>query len=328
MSSADGATTAAPRQEKPRIGVSSCLLGEKVRYDGGHRADRWLTDVLGPHVEFVPVCPEVGCGLPAPREAMRLTGDPVDPRLVTIWMGIDHTARMERFCRRALVELQRANLCGFVFKANSPSCGMERVKVYGQGSAPARSGVGIFARALMQRLPLLPVEEEGRLQDARIRENFLERVFVMHRWRGLLARGRSRRRLAEFHADHKLVLMAHGAAPLGEMGRLVTQVKDLSLPETFRRYLERLMRALRQTATVKRHTHVLWHVFSHFERDLTPDERQELIEVIDSYRRERVPLSVPITLVNHFVQKFRCPYLARQAYLNPHPLDLKLRNHV
>lgn len=321
-------SAAAPRPETLRLGISSCLLGQKVRYDGGHKADRWLTDVLGQYVEFVPVCPEMGCGLPAPREAMRLAGDPQDPRLVTVKTGIDHTARMAEFARRTLLELERADLSGYVLKANSPSCGMERVKVHGQSGAPSRHGIGIFARALMARLPHLPVEEEGRLQDARIREDFIERIFVMQRWRGLLARNRSRGGLVEFHADHKLLLMAHGAAPLGEMGRLVAAVKDLPLPEAFRRYLELLMRALEQAATVKKNANVLMHALGYFKKDLSRDEKHELLEVIDSYRGEHVPLIVPITLINHFVRKFGCAYLARQVYLNPHPIDLKLRNHA
>lgn len=313
----------------PRLGVSRCLMGDSVRYDGGHKLDRFLRDGLGKHVEYVPVCPEVECGLGIPREAMRLVGDPEAPRLLTIKSKIDLTERMRTFAAARVEALEAEGLCGFVFKSGSPSSGMERVKVYPEAGGMAQlKGVGLFAAAFMARFPLLPVEEEGRLNDAGLRENFIERIFVMHRWRQLQAQGLGLGRLVDFHTRLKLLAMAHSPKHYTELGRLVAQGKALPLAELSARYLALLMECLRLKATVKKNVNVLAHVMGYFKRQLTADEKRELLEVLDGYSRELLPLIVPVTLLNHYVRKFGQAYLTEQWYLHPHPAELKLRNHA
>jgi len=313
---------------KIRLGVSACLLGRQVRYDGGHKHDRFLTDTLGKFVEFVPVCPEVECGLTVPREAMRLAGDPAAPRLVTGRTGVDHTERLLTWARRRVVELEAENLCGFIFKSDSPSSGMERVRVYNDQGMPAKTGVGLFARAFMEHFPLLPVEEEGRLHDPKLRENFIEAIFTLQRWRDTLSRGRTARNLVDFHSRHKLLLLSHSSKLLREMGKLAARQRELAPQDLFARYQELLLTALRFKTTLKKNADVLYHLLGYFKKDLTGDEKQEVLEIIDHYRQGHYPLIVPVTLINHFVRKYRQPYLQSQYYLNPHPLELQLRNHA
>jgi uncharacterized protein YbgA (DUF1722 family)/uncharacterized protein YbbK (DUF523 family) len=313
---------------KPRLGVSTCLLGENVRYNGGHARDRFLTDTFGEFVEWVPVCPEVECGLPVPREAMRLVGDPDSPRLVTIDTRADHTRRMKTWARKRVRELESEDLAGFIFKSRSPSSGMERVKVYDEKGVPRKVGVGLWARAFMDHFPLLPVEEEGRLHDPALRENFIERVFCLKRYRDATGSRRSRGALVGFHAAHKLELMAHSPQILKEMGQLVAHAKGMSPTGLFGRYEELLMAALALKATPGKNANVLQHALGYFKKDLARDEKAEALEVIDQYRAGYTPLVVPVTLIGHFVRKYEEPYLASQTYFNPHPVELRLRNHA
>jgi uncharacterized protein YbgA (DUF1722 family)/uncharacterized protein YbbK (DUF523 family) len=316
--------------DKIRLGISACLLGEPVRFDGGHQWDHFITDTLGRYVDFVPVCPEAECGLGVPREAMRLVGDPVAPRLMTIRTKVDLTDRMVTWARKRVEELAQEDLCGFIFKSKSPSSGMERVRVYpkaGQGS-PVTRGVGMFARIFMERFPLLPTEEEGRLHDPILRENFIERIFVFQRWRKLLAAKPARGDLVAFHTRHKLLILAHSTNHYRELGRLVARAKEIPAQELYELYQSRLMEALRLKTTPKKNTNVLQHLMGYFKKDLTPDEKQELLEVIGNYYQGYVPLVVPITLINHYVRKYHQPYLKDQFYLHPHPVELQLRNHV
>jgi uncharacterized protein YbgA (DUF1722 family)/uncharacterized protein YbbK (DUF523 family) len=313
---------------KIKLGISFCLLGEKVRYDGGHKWDRFLTDTLGKFVEFVPVCPEVECGLGVPREAMRLEGDRQAPRLVTSRTRVDHTERMQAWARRRVVELEQEGLSGFIFKSGSPSSGLERVKVYDAQGVSAKTGVGLFARAFLEHFPLLPVEDEGRLHDPRRRENFIEAIFVLKRWREVRGEKPSRGQLVDFHTRHKLLLLSHSPPHYREMGRLVAQPLELPLPDLYARYQTLLLLALGRKTTVKKNVNVLQHLLGFFKQQLSPDEKQELLEVIENYRQEYVPLIVPVTLVNHYVRKYDQAYLKSQYYLNPHPLELKLRNHA
>ncbi len=315
-------------EEKIKLGVSACLLGQRVRYDGGHKHDRFITDTLGQYVEFCPVCPEVETGLPVPREAMRLVGDPENPRLTTIQTKVDLTDRMQGWAAKRVVELEKEKLCGFIFKSKSPSSGMERVKVYSDRGMPAQTGVGIFARAFMNHFPLIPVEEEGRLHDPKLRENFIESVFVMKRWRETIENNRKIGGLVDFHTRHKLLIMSHSPGHYREMGKLVAEGKKVSIDELFSRYEKLLLEALRLKTTAKKNIDVLQHILGYFKKRLSADEKQEVLEIVEEYREGNVPLIVPITLMNHFVRKYREPYLADQVYLNPHPLDLKLRNHV
>jgi uncharacterized protein YbgA (DUF1722 family)/uncharacterized protein YbbK (DUF523 family) len=315
-------------EDRIKLGISSCLLGRNVRYDGGHKHDRYLTDVLGKFVDWVPVCPEVECGLPVPREAMHLLGDPESPRLVTIRTGIDHTDRMLDWMEGKLPELEKEELCGFVFKSRSPSSGMKAVKVYNPPAAPVKKGIGIFARAFMERFPLMPVEEEGRLHDARLRENFIERFFVFRRWRDFLKTDGTIRGLVSFHTDHKLLIMAHSQKALKTLGKSVAAPGHTDPEELFQNYLEVLMDGLLLHATARKNTNVLQHIMGYFKKQLSPDEKQELLEVIHHYHEGMIPLIVPIVLLKHYVRKYREPYLNRQHYLHPHPIELMLRNHV
>lgn len=309
------------------IGVSSCLLGEKVRYDGGHKHDRYITGTLGRFFRFVPVCPEVGCGLPVPREAMRLEGDPAFPRLMTNRTGIDLTERMLDFCRKKVVELEHEDLCGFIFKKDSPSSGLFRVKVYGSG-VPTRTGRGLFADALVKHFPLLPVEEEGRLSDMNLRENFIERVFAFRCWKDFLLGPRSMGDLVAFHSARKLQIMAHSPEIYREMGKLVADGKGMERELLFSRYQELFLRALSLHATVKKNTNVLLHIMGYFKKNLTPSEKEELLLIIGHYHDQLVPLIVPVTLLKHYVNKYGQDYLKAQSFLSPHPMELMLRNHV
>jgi uncharacterized protein YbgA (DUF1722 family)/uncharacterized protein YbbK (DUF523 family) len=309
------------------VGVSACLLGEQVRYDGGHKHDHYITDTLGRFFHFVPVCPEVGCGLPVPREAMRLEGDPAAPRLVTNRTGVDLSDRMHEYCQKTVKDLEKQDLCGFIFKKDSPSSGLFRVKVY-NGGMPAKIGRGLFADAMVRHFPLLPVEEEGRLYDMNLRENFIERIFAFREWKDFLLGDKGLGNLVEFHSRRKLQIMAHSPEMYREMGRLVAEGKPLVPAELLDRYQELLMRALSLQATVKKNSNVLSHIMGYFKRQLSKEEKAELLEVLASYHDGLVPLIVPVTLLKHFVRKCGQGYLQKQTYLSPHPMEMMLRNHV
>ncbi len=311
-----------------KIGVSTCLLGEKVRYDGGHKHNRYITQTLGQFFEFVPVCPESECGLGIPREAMRLVGSVSQPRLVTNKTGIDHTDKMMSWAEGRLDQLEQEDLCGFIFKKGSPSSGLFRVKVYNQKGHPVNSGRGLFAAAFTARFPRIPVEEEGRLHDPILRENFIERVFALKRWREALSNRRTVGNLVAFHTREKMLLMSHSQKHYREMGRLVAAGKQTETKVLYDRYETLLNEALSLKGTISKHTNVLMHMLGYFKKQLSADEKQEVLELITSYRNGHLPLIVPVTLMNHFVRKYSQPYLSDQTYLNPHPLDLQLRNHA
>jgi len=314
--------------EKIKLGISTCLLGLNVRYDGGHKLDQFLTDTLGQYVEYVPVCPEVECGLPVPRESMHLEGNPDSPHLVTSHTKQDMTDRMVRWAEKRVAEMEREDLCGFIFKSNSPSSGMERIRVYNEKRIPVKKGVGIFARIFMNHFPLLPVEDEGRLHDPELRESFIERIFTLKRWREALAKKESRGIVVDFHTKHKLLILSHSPKHHQAMGKLVAKAKDLPLKELYSQYQTLLMEALKLKTTSKKNSNVLMHMMGYFKEQLSSDEKKELLEVIDFYRKGHIPLIVPITLINHYVRKYNQPYLKEQVYLNPHPVELQLRNHV
>ncbi|MCX5907048.1 MAG: DUF523 and DUF1722 domain-containing protein [Deltaproteobacteria bacterium] len=314
--------------DRIKLGISTCLLGEPVRFDGGHKLDHFLVNTLGQYVEYVPVCPEVECGLGTPRESMRLVGDPQNPRLVTSRTHIDHTERMVQFARKRVAELEKEDLCGYLFKSGSPSSGMERVKVYDPNGVPAKIGVGIFARTFREHFPLLPVEEEGRLNDPKLRENFVERIFALKRWREILARNPALNNLIAFHTGHKLLILAHSPRHYQEMGKLVARGKEISLKDLYAQYQSLFLQALELKTTPRKNANVLMHMMGYFKEQLSADEKQELLEVMDQFRRELIPLIVPLTLMSHYVRKYDEPYLKEQVYLHPHPLELQLRNHV
>lgn len=318
-----------PPDHKPRLGISQCLLGEMVRYDGGHKRDAFLTDVLAPFVEWIPVCPEVEAGLGTPREAMHLAGDPEAPKLLTIRTNIDHTKTLRMFSQRRVKELQENDLDGYIFKKNSPSCGVHRVKIYTEKGQPSKQGTGIFSAAFQQAFPLLPVEEEGRLTDALIRENFIERTFSYRRWKSLVHQSRiSRGAIVQFHTRHKYLLLTHSRPHYHDLGHLVAKAGQYTPGELADRYGVLFMEALKIKASVRKHVNVLQHLAGHLNKQLSAVERAELQEIIQDYHRHLTPLAVPLTLIKHYVRILAVPYLMDQVYLNPHPKELMLRNHV
>ena len=314
-----------------RLGISACLLGAKVRYDGQHKRDTFLVDELGPLVEWVPVCPEVEVGMGVPRESVRLVVDRsgAGPRMVGLETGADWTARMERFASARASALAREELSGFVLKAKSPSCGMARVKLYADLEARTplpEKGTGLFAAALARALPNLPVEEEGRLEDARLRENFIERIFAFARlrelWRGRWTLGG----LVAFHAAHKMALLAHTTDGYRALGRLVAQGKSFGRAELRARYEAGFMATLARPTTPGRHANVLMHLLGHLKTQLEPADKQELLGLIEEHRHGHLPLVVPLTLLAHHARRHGAAYLLAQTYLTPRVEELRLRN--
>jgi uncharacterized protein YbgA (DUF1722 family)/uncharacterized protein YbbK (DUF523 family) len=321
-------TAAGSDRRSVRLGISACLVGDEVRFDGGHKRDSFLTDLLGRFVEFVRVCPEVEAGFGTPREAMHLRRSDGQIRLVTVKTDRDLTVPMEQLIRRRMLSLEAADLSGYVLKKNSPSCGMERVKVYDQKGAPSATGRGLFAEALLRRFPLLPVEEEGRLNDPELRENFIERLFAYHRLRSFF-RGRwTAGSLVQFHTAHKLLLMAHAPEGYRRLGRLVAAPDLRQRTALERNYSEEFMRTMGVIATRQRHTNVLQHMAGYFKKRLDAASKAELQSTIDDYRRGLIPLIVPVTLIQHHVRVHQVEYLVGQLYLQPHPKELMLRNHA
>jgi len=310
-----------------RVGISSCLLGEAVRFDGGHKRDAFLTETFGRFVEWVPVCPEVECGLGTPRESMRLVSVGNAVRLLTVKTGVDRTNQLLRYADQRVAQLATQDLCGFVLKKGSPSCGMARVKIYGRG-VPIKTGRGLFAATLAGRCPNLPIEEEGRLSDPRLRDNFVERVFAYARLRALFGGRWSQSALVRFHTAHKLTLMAHSPAAYTELGRLVARGASLGQRDLKRRYSRAFMDALSIVATRRRHANALQHMVGYFRERLDRASKAELLRAIDDYVHGLVPLVVPMTLIRHHVRVHDVGYLAGQVYLEPHPKELMLRNHV
>jgi len=311
-----------------RLGVSTCLLGENVRFDGGHARDRFVAETLGNWFEYVPVCPEVEIGMGSPRPTVRLVEEDRGTRLVAPSTGEDFTERMEAYAEARIAEISRLDLDGYILKKSSPTCGMERIRVYRDGMPVRRDARGLFAARLMERWPALPVEEEGRLNDPRLRENFIERVFGRNRWRNLVRRGISRRRLVQFHTAHKLLLRAHNEAAYRRLGRIVGSAGTVPDREIFAAYETGFQAALRSMATNKRHTNVLQHALGYLKKALAPAEKREILTAIEDYRRGLLPLVVPLTLLRHEVRRHAVGYLLDQLYFDPHPKELMLRNHA
>ena len=313
-----------------RIGVSACLLGEEVRYNGGHKRDAFLTDVLGKYVEWVPVCPEVEIGLGTPRPAMRLVRIGEDTRMITPETGADHTEAMRVYSDRRVRELAGERLAGYILKKDSPSCGMERVKLYPErGGAPFKEARGLFAETLLRLWPDLPVEEEGRLNDPLLRENFVTRVFVRDRWMQAEDEGWTRASLMRFHERHKFLLMARNQAGMRRLGRLLGESgKKDDIHELSRAYLAGMTDVLRRPATRRGHTNVLFHLAGFVTDRIDDGDRRELTDSIERYHAGQLPLIVPVTLIRHHVRRLEVEYLRDQVYLEPHPQELMLLNHV
>ncbi len=311
-----------------RIGISACLLGQKVRFDGGHKEDSFITRTLGNYFEWVPVCPEVELGLGAPRDSMRLEQIEGSTRLIVPRTGKDLTEDMRLFSRRRVKLLARVDLSGFILKSKSPSCGMERIRIYRARGIPARSRQGLFAAILLECLPNLPVEEESRLCDPRIRDNWIERVFAYWRLRMLWRSRWTVRRLSEFHTENGLALLSHAPRAYRQMGSLLARAGELSRDEVRERYEAAFMRALKPIATRGRHVRVLRHLAGYLDRRLDSESLLELHACIRDYQNRIVPLLVPLTLLKHHVRRLEIPSLAGQTYLNPHPDEIALRYHA
>lgn len=312
----------------PKVGVSACLLGQPVRYDGGHKRDTFIMGPLSEHLELISICPETGIGLGVPRPTIRLMGNIERPRLVgTADTSMDVTDKMEAYAEQQSRQLN--NLCGYILKKDSPSCGMERVKVFNaSGKNAVRKGSGIFARILMQNNPLLPVEEEGRLNDAVLRENFINRIYVLQRWHRLLWNGINAASLIKFHTAHKYLVMAHSQASYQRLGRLLSDLSHSDLELLSQNYIAELMHTLKRRVTRQRHVNVLQHIMGYLKKRIDSDDKAELSGAIASYRRGETPLIVPITLLRHYFRRHHDAYMERQIYLWPHPDKLGLRNSI
>jgi len=314
-----------PPLDKIRVGISSCLLGFEVRFDKGHKRDSYINGTLGEYFEFVPDCPEMAIGLGTPREPIRLVGDPDRPRAVGVkTAGLDVTEALEAYGLQMSRELR--DISGYILKRASPSCGMERVKLYHANGMPGGQTSGVYARVFAQAQPLLPMEEEGRLSDPILRENFIQRVFVYHRWQALEAQGMTPARLVDFHTRHKLMIMAHSQAAYQRLGRRVARAGSEPMDELAQAYVTELMDTLKRRASRKQHANVLMHLMGYLKRALDAEDKAEMLETIEVYRLGRVPLVVPITLLKHHFRRHPDPYVQDQYYLDPHPKELMLRN--
>ncbi len=308
-----------------RLGISSCVLGEKVRFDGGHKASQFVIKELMPHFEFVPVCPEVGMGLPVPRPAIRLITDQERIALVeTKDRTKDHTDKLVEYSNEVISELKQQALCGYIVCAKSPTCGMEKVKVYSEHHAE-KTGVGLYTQKLMEQIPWLPIEEDGRLNDAVIKENFFTRVYCLYDFHQTLGTNPTPGKVVEFHSRYKLTLMAHHPLSYRALGGLVANVAKYSTQEFIETYRLQLMQALKTKASRKNHTNVLMHIQGYFKRSLDKSQKMELAQVIHDYRNGVLPLLAPLTLIKHYLTLYPDAYLMQQRYLDPHPQELKLR---
>lgn len=309
-----------------RIAISGCLLGQEVRYDGGHRLNEYITETLGPVFDFMPLCPEVAIGMGIPRPPIRLVRQGSEVRALGVDdPTLDVTEPLAGYADQVAPKLGRVS--GYILKKNSPSCGMARVKLYSTRGTPADKATGIYAGRLMEQCPELPFEEEGRLMDPVWRENFIERVFIYHRWQQI-ERKLTAKALVDFHARHKFIVLAHDEKIYRALGRRVAQAGRGRIADTGERYIRELMAALKKTATRNRHTHVLQHIAGYFKKHIDTTDKTELQDIISRYRRGLVPLIVPITLLRHYLRHFPDAYLSSQWYLAPPPDELILRNQI
>lgn len=309
-----------------RLGVSSCLLGQEVRFDGGHSRDRWVTDVLGTLAQWVPVCPEMGIGMGSPRPTIRLALQDEGLRLIAPSTGADYTEAMTEYATTRLAQIDTPALDGYVLKKNSPTCGMERLPIYKGAMKVSKDGVGVYARVMAETYPDLPMEEDGRLNDPRLREAFIERVFCRNRWRAVVASGLTRQKLVEFHTSHKLLLRAHDELSYQRLGTLVGSAGTMPDAELFDQYGREYLHCIAQKASVKRHVNVMQHVMGYFKKVLSSEDKQHLNETIEDYRQGLVPLVVPLTLLRFNAEQHRETYLLTQIYFDPYPKEWMLRN--
>ncbi|MFT5163658.1 MAG: hypothetical protein ACI9FJ_002255 [Alteromonadaceae bacterium] len=309
-----------------KIGISSCLLGAKVRYDSGHKKNAFITGILKNYFEFLPFCPEVEIGLGIPREPIRLVC--VDGKVRckgTKDDALDVTDKLDDIAQQQ--SSWHDELCGYILKKDSPSCGMERVKIYSKGT-PDRKGTGIYAKRLIENFPFLPVEEEGRLQDAHLRENFIQRVYIYSRWKIMRSQPLTIAHLQEFHAKHKYILMSHDQTKGRMLGALLAKNNEPDLSRLADKYLDNMMATLKSIATTKNHVNTLRHLQGYLKTNLDGDDKIELGEIIEDYSKGLLPLIVPITLLRHHFRKHPNDYITQSYYMSPHPGELKLLNSI
>jgi len=310
------------------VGISACLMGHKVRYDGGHKRSKYCLNVLNECFDFVPLCPEVSIGLSTPREPIRLVGDAASPRVVGVKdPDLDVTDKLYAYADE--VSAKHTELCGYILMKGSPSCGMERVKVYHENGLPNEAGRGAYAAQLMRNNPALPVEEEGRLNDPVLRENFITRVFVYHSWQQEVMSDPSLHQVLQFHSRHKYQLMAHCYEGYKTIGRyLAEEASRQPLSEVLEQYILQLMQHLTKRANRKSHTNTLMHILGYLKKEIDSDTKQDLLETIEQYRTAKVHLVVPLTLLKHYLKRHGSDYIQSQAYLDPYPHELGLRNYI
>lgn len=317
---------------RPKLGISACLLGANVRYNGGHKASRLCLEDFARHFDFVPLCPEVAIGLGVPRPTLRLVGEATQPRAVASAVDsrdatLDHSAALRRYGAEQAGQL--SELGGFIFMQKSPSCGLHRVKLYAEDGQPPMAGArGLFAEAFCAARPELPVEEEGRLHDPRLRENFVTRVYAHLDWLALCREGLTHKAILDFHSRHKYQLLAHDPRQYAELGRLLADIGRYPAEQFGPLYYRAFSQALGHCASRGSHSNVLQHLAGYLKRALGADDRAELQRLIEQYRHGEVPLVVPLALLKHHFRRHPHPYIARQAYLQPHPEALGLRNAI
>ena len=310
------------------LGISACLMGEKVRYNGDHKKSSYCTQQLSNHFEFVSVCPEVGIGMSIPRKPIRLVGDVNHYRVKgTDDPTLDVTDALYDYGKKTMAKLQ--HISGYILMQKSPSCGMERVKVYHENGSPlGRSEPGMYAKAIMETNPLLPVEEEGRLHDPVLRENFINRVVAYHHWHQDVLEHPSYKQIGDFHARYKYQLMAHDPKTYIKLGQLVAEGSSIPLETMQHEYFHQFMALLKKKANRKTHTNVLMHILGYLKNSITAADKQQLLKQIEHYRTGVVPLIVPLTVLKHFVEVHGSDYIRQQYYLAPHPEALGLRNNL
>ncbi|MGR5231299.1 YbgA family protein [Vibrio rotiferianus] len=308
-----------------KVGISSCVLGQRVRFDSGHKISNFVTKELDGYFNFVPVCPEVGVGMSVPRPTIRLVSNEERIALVeTRNPDNDHTDNMLTYSKNKVNELEGEQLCGYIVCAKSPTCGMERVKVYSKNNA-AKEGIGLYTRTLMEKMPWLPVEEDGRLNDPVLKENFITRVYCLNDFYESMEGEPTRGKIIDFHSRYKLTLMAHHPESYRSLGRLVADVANYDIEDFYNEYRLGLMKALQNRASRKNNTNVLMHLQGYFKRSLTVNEKAELATVISDYRTGLLPLLAPLTLIKHYLNTYPDAYLEKQKYLEPYPQEMRLR---
>ncbi|NDV19302.1 DUF1722 domain-containing protein [Pseudodesulfovibrio sp. JC047] len=310
--------------ETANIGVSACLLGEKVFWDGSHKRECYPSDILANHIELFPVCPEVGSGMDVPREQLRQVNSAGGTHLIGRQSGTDWTTAMNAWADRIMPHLVNAPLDGFILRAQSPSCGLRGIPTYSPDHTSSRAGQGFFVRLLKKHIPLLPMETADRLRLPAIRRNFIRRVFVSHRWHTMLAKGENIGNLVDFHTRHKMLIRAHDLRGYRELGHLLGQATQSNTEGIFTEYATRLFKSMRLQATPKKNSDVLFHAMGFFKNQLDTGDKQELIRLITEYKNGTISLLTPVTILNHYARKYQKPYLTQQYYLNPSPTELQL----